>query len=107
MSFMILFEAEPNPGREEEYFALSRALFAELDHQPGFIRIDRARSILTEGKLLSVSFWESEAAIDAWARHPLHREAQAKGKQGIFRAMRITRLKVLGEREVAAAPPKD
>ncbi|MDH4248768.1 MAG: antibiotic biosynthesis monooxygenase [Deltaproteobacteria bacterium] len=106
MPYMILFEAEPNPGREEEYFTLSRALFAELDLQPGFIRIDRARSILTEGKLLSVSLWESEAAIEAWARHPLHREAQIKGKQGIFKHMRITRLQVLSERVVASVPPE-
>ncbi|NIP72309.1 MAG: antibiotic biosynthesis monooxygenase [Gammaproteobacteria bacterium] len=105
MPYAIIFEAEPNPGREEEYFALSRGLFAILYEQPGFLRIDRARSVLTEGKLLSISFWESEAAIEAWARHPQHREAQARGKQGIFKRMRITRLEVLSERDVPVAVP--
>jgi len=90
----------PNPGREEEYFAISRELFDELYKQPGFIRIDRARSVMTEGKLLSISFWESEEAIEAWHYHPKHREAQAAGKRGIFKSMRITRLQVLRERDV-------
>lgn len=100
MAYVIIFEAQPNPGREAEYFALSRELFAELDKQPGFLRIDRGRSILTEGKLLSISFWESEAAIENWYHHPKHRKAQAAAKQGIFKAMRITRLRVLSERDV-------
>jgi heme-degrading monooxygenase HmoA len=108
MTYVIIFEAIPNPGREEEYFAISRVLFEELYKQPGFIRIDRARSVLTEGKLLSISFWESEAAIEAWYHHPKHREAQAAGKRGIFQSMRITRLQVLRERDVPVEePPAD
>jgi heme-degrading monooxygenase HmoA len=105
MAYVIIFEAQPNPGREEEYFAISRELFAELDKQPGFLRIDRARSLLTEGKLLSISFWESEEAIEAWYHNPRHREAQAAGKSGIFKSMRITRLQVLRERDVPVAVP--
>ena len=100
MPYMILFEAEPIPGREEEYLALAGTLNAMLPQQPGFISIDRARSIMNEGKILSISFWESEEAIDAWAAHPQHREAQAKGKQGIFRTIRITRLEVRSIRDV-------
>lgn len=100
MPFMILFEAVPNAGREDEYFEISKGLFEILEQQPGFISIDRARSVLSEGKLLSVSFWESEAAIEGWLNHPLHREAQRRGKEGIFRSMRITRLEVLSARDV-------
>lgn len=98
--YMVLFEAVPAPGREQEYFAISGPLLEELPRQPGFIRIDRAKSILTENKLLSISFWESEEAIQHWYEHPGHKVAQARGKQGIFQSMRITRLKVLSEREV-------
>lgn len=100
MAFMILFEAQPNPGREEEYFEISRGLFDELHRQPGFLRIDRARSVLNEGRLLSISFWESEAAIEAWMAHPRHREAQQLARTGLFKAMRISRLEVLSERDV-------
>ena len=107
MSYAIIFEAEPNPGREAEYFAIAKGLATELLRQPGFLRIDRARSVMTEGKLLSISFWESEEAIEAWHQHPLHREAQARAKTGIFRAMRITRLQVRAEREVPCGPPPD
>ncbi|MCZ6728243.1 MAG: antibiotic biosynthesis monooxygenase [SAR324 cluster bacterium] len=100
MSYVILFEAIPNPGREEDYLALATPLNELLPQQPGFLGIDRARSIMTEGKLLSISHWESEAAIDAWFAHPRHREAQTRGKQGIFKSMRITRLQVLSSRDV-------
>ena len=53
MSYVILFEAVPNPGREEDYLALATPLNELLPQQPGFLGIDRARSIMTEGKLLS------------------------------------------------------
>ena len=100
MPFMILFEAVPNAGREDEYFEISKGLFEILEQQPGFISIDRARSVLSEGKLLSVSFWESEAAIEGWLNHPLQREAQRRGKEGIVRSMRIARMEGLYERGV-------
>ena len=98
--YMILFEAEPEPSKLEEYLAWAKQLNTLLPSQPGFIRIDRAKSIMTEDKIISVSFWESEEAIDGWASHPEHRQAQAAAKTGLFRSMRITRLKVLSQREV-------
>ena len=100
MTYVILFEAEPDPARSEEYFELATPLMKEVVHQPGFIRIDRAKSVLNEGKVLSVSFWESEEAIQAWLEHPQHRKAQQAGRQGIFKSMKITRMKVISEREV-------
>ena len=100
MSFVILFEAEPNPGREAEYFELAGGLAAELERQPGFISIERARSVNTEGKLLSISFWESEEAIEGWYENSRHRAAQRRAMGGIFKSMRITRLQVLTSRDV-------
>ena len=100
MAYVILFEAVPHPGREEEYLALAGPLNDLLPQQPGFIAIDRSKSIMTAGKIVSVSHWESEEAIEAWFNHPQHREAQQRGKQGIFKSMRITRLQVLSTRDV-------
>ena len=100
MSYVILFEAVPNPGREDEYLALATPLNALLPQQPGFLGIDRSRSIMTEGKLISISHWESEEAMEAWYNNPQHREAQQKAKAGIFKSIRISRLKVLSSRDV-------
>ena len=100
MAFVVLFEAIPKPGREEEYLALARPLNDLLPEQPGFLGIDRAKSIMTENKLLSISHWESEEAMEAWFRHPRHREAQEKAKRGIFQSIRISRLRVLSSRDV-------
>ena len=90
----------PNPGREAEYLALAAPLNELLPQQPGFISIDRSRSIMTENKIVSISHWESEAAIDARFNYPRHREAQQQAKQGVFKSMRITRLQVLSSRDV-------
>ena len=99
-SYVILFEAIPNPGREEDYLALATPLNEVVSQQPGFMGIDRSQSIMTPGKLVSISHWESEEAIEAWLAHPQHRAAQQAASQGIFKSIRITRLKVLSSRDV-------
>ena len=105
MSYMILFEALPHEGRKEDYLNLAGPLGELLPDQPGFIAIERFESIMTPGKLISISFWESEEAIEGWFNHPQHREAQGKARSGIFQSMRITRLKVLSSREVPTGSP--
>lgn len=100
MSHVILFEAVPKAGKEEEYLALAAPLNELLPQQPGFISIDRSLSIMTEGKIVSISHWESEDAIEAWFNHPRHKEVQQRARQGIFESIRITRLQVLSSRDV-------
>ena len=100
VAYVILFEAVPYPGKEEEYLALAEPLNDLLPQQPGFIAIDRAKSIMTPGKIVSISHWESEEAIEAWFNHPQHREVQQRAKQGIFQSMRISRLQELSSRDV-------
>jgi len=105
VSYMILFEALPHEGRKEDYLNLAGPLGELLPDQPGFIGIERFESIMTPGKLISISFWESEEAIEAWFNQPQHREAQGKARSGIFQSMRITRLKVLSSRDVPTGSP--
>jgi heme-degrading monooxygenase HmoA len=85
----IIFEMWPADGRREEYLAIAAALRQELVKMPGFISIERFESLSEPGKLLSLSFWESEEAIANWRRHGGHRGAQAKGRAGVFRDYRL------------------
>lgn len=86
---VVIFELWPAEGRREDYLAIAAALRAELEKMPGFLSVERFESLTEPGKLLSLSFWESEEAIANWRRHMGHRQAQAKGRAGIFRDYRL------------------
>lgn len=48
------------------YLELAAALRPELDTLDGFIPIERFESLAGPGKLLSLSFWRYEAAVETW-----------------------------------------
>ncbi|OGA10159.1 MAG: antibiotic biosynthesis monooxygenase [Betaproteobacteria bacterium RIFCSPLOWO2_02_64_14] len=87
--YAVIFEVRPKAGREQEYLALAQELRAELEKVDGFISIERFASLYTEGKLLSLSFWRDEAAVQRWREHAGHRAAQRRGRDEIFADYRI------------------
>ncbi|HZO55975.1 MAG TPA: antibiotic biosynthesis monooxygenase, partial [Bryobacteraceae bacterium] len=60
-----------------------------LEAMPGFISVERFRSLTDPAKLLSLSFWEDEAAVARWRNHEGHRATQAAGRAGIFAGYRL------------------
>ena len=73
----------------------------------GFISIERFQSLSEPGKLLSLSFFRDEEAVRNWRNLAEHREAQAKGRGGIFRNYRLRVASVLrdyGMHERSEAP---
>jgi len=85
----VIFEVEPAEGRAGEYLDHAARLRPELERMPGFVSIERFRSLADPAKLLSLSFWEDEAAVARWRNHPAHREAQAAGRAGLFAGYRL------------------
>ncbi|HWT07914.1 MAG TPA: antibiotic biosynthesis monooxygenase [Roseomonas sp.] len=85
----VIFEVEPAAGREDDYLAIAAALRAELETQPGFIAVERFRSITNPAKLLSLSFWEDEEAVRNWRCQAAHRGAQKAGRGGVFAGYRL------------------
>ncbi|WP_326411885.1 antibiotic biosynthesis monooxygenase [Sphingomonas sp.] len=85
----VIFEGWTDPDHCAEYLDLAAQLRPLLDGVPGFISVERFRSLADPEKLLSLSFWEDEAAIAAWRTMPEHRAAQARGRAGVFRDYRI------------------
>jgi heme-degrading monooxygenase HmoA len=52
---------------------------AELvSEQPGFLGVESVRG--ADGVGITVSYWQSEAAILAWRQHPEHRLIQVRGR---------------------------
>ncbi|MGR3761654.1 antibiotic biosynthesis monooxygenase family protein [Roseobacteraceae bacterium NS-SX3] len=102
----VIFEVEPAEGMKEPYLELAASLRPLLEEVEGFISVERFQSLTNPGKLLSLSFWESEEALARWRAVSAHRNAQAKGRAGYFANYRLRVAGVirdygLGERDQA------
>ncbi len=85
----VIFEFTPAEGRKQDYFDLVARLKPELDRADGFISIERFESISAPGKFVSLQFWRDEESVAKWRNVQLHRQAQAKGRGGIFASYRL------------------
>ena len=91
----IVFEVQPAPGKRGAYLDWAADLRSELEKMEGFISVERFESLTTPGKLLSLSLWEDEAAVDRWRNHPVHRKAQAAGRGELFADYRLRVVSVI------------
>jgi heme-degrading monooxygenase HmoA len=87
--FAVIFEVIPTLEGKAEYLKIAAELRNFLERQEGFISIERFQSLIEEGKLLSLSFWQDEAAIGKWRNLLEHRSAQQRGKDSLFQSYRI------------------
>lgn len=55
--------------------------------QPGFLGVESARG--TDGLGITVSYWQSEAAILAWKRQGEHSLARARGREDWYSAFEV------------------
>jgi heme-degrading monooxygenase HmoA len=85
----VIFEAWPAPGKGEDYMEMAAQLRPHLEKMDGFISVERFRSLTDSDKLLSLSFWRDEAALEAWRNVEMHRSVQAQGRRGVFRDYRL------------------
>jgi heme-degrading monooxygenase HmoA len=85
----VIFEVWPTEAGRQPYFDLAAALRPELDRIDGFLSIERFESLAEPGKILSLSFWRDEAAVQRWRNLETHRAAQARGRGGLFRDYRL------------------
>jgi len=85
----VIFEFTPAEGRKQDYLDLAAGLAPALQHAEGFISIERFESITSPGRFVSLSFWRDEEALRKWRNLAGHREAQAKGRGGIFEHYRL------------------
>lgn len=80
----VIFEVQPADGRKDAYLDIAAQLRPLLDQVEGFISVERFQSLTDPRKILSLSFFEDEAAIMRWRTLDAHRGAQAKGRGGVF-----------------------
>jgi heme-degrading monooxygenase HmoA len=103
----VIFEVWPAQGRKEDYLAIAASLRADLEQIDGFLSVERFQSLTEPDKLLSLSFWRDEDAVQRWRNQTRHRTSQARGRAGIFADYRLrvaTVMRDYGLNDRAAAP---
>ena len=85
----VIFEVWPAQGQRGRYLDIAAELRPMLDGIDGFISIERFESLSEPGKVLSLSFWRDEDAVQAWRAMAPHREAQRIGRSDVFRDYRL------------------
>ena len=80
----VIFEVMPHPDRKTAYLDMAAEMRPLVDEVEGFISVERFQSLTNPDKLLSLSFFEDEAAIDRWRMLAAHRKAQSAGRKGMF-----------------------
>jgi heme-degrading monooxygenase HmoA len=101
----VIFEVWPD--RRDDYLDIAAELRPHLKEIDGFISVERFESLTEKGKMLSLSFFRDEAAVQAWRNVAEHRVAQAKGRGGIFKDYRLRIASVIrdyGMNDRAEAP---
>ena len=105
----VIFEFTPAAGRFADYKQLAEGLNEEVRKFDGFLSIERFESITAPGNFVSLSFWRDEEAVRNWRNVQKHREAQAKGRAGVFTRYRLRVAQVLRDYTLdeRAEAPKD
>ena len=85
----VIFEVWPKPEFKQEYLDLAAELKPVLETIDGFISVERFESLTEKGKILSLSFFRDEGAVEAWRNVPGHRQTQGKGRARIFENYRL------------------
>jgi heme-degrading monooxygenase HmoA len=85
----VIFEFTAAEGRFPDYKALAEGLADDVSKFDGFMSIERFQSISDPARFVSLSFWRDEEAVRRWRNVQKHREAQKKGRGGIFSGYRL------------------
>jgi heme-degrading monooxygenase HmoA len=83
------------------YADAASAMLALAARQPGFLGVESARS---DGVGITVSYWESEAAIASWRRNAEHTAVREQGRSRWYAHYEVRVAKV---ERAYAGPPAD
>jgi heme-degrading monooxygenase HmoA len=85
----VIFESWPKSGKMQTYLDMGATLQSHLQTLDGFISIERFQSVADPEKLVALSFWRDEAAVDAWRNRDIHRAIQQGSRRQVFRDYRL------------------
>ena len=85
----VIFEVHPADGLKQEYLDVAAEIRPSLEQIDGFISVEIFQSLTNPSKLLSLSFFRDEEAVQKWRTLSDHRGAQTKGRNRVFDDYRI------------------
>ena len=103
----VIFEVEPHPERRGAYLDAAARLKPLLETIDGFVSVERFESLANPGKILSLSIWRDEDAVERWRNLEQHRRTQAAGRETMFADYRLRVAHVVrdyGKHERGQAP---
>jgi heme-degrading monooxygenase HmoA len=85
----VIFEVVPHEAHRQDYLDAAARLRPHLEQMDGFISVERFESLVQPGKILSLSFWRDEEAVQGWRNFELHRKIQSSGRERLFEDYRL------------------
>jgi len=85
--YAVVFTSIRTEADPEGYAAMAQRMEDLAREQPGFLGIESARR--EDGVGITVSYWSSLEAIEAWRNHAEHRVAQAHGRSRWYREFQL------------------
>ena len=85
----VIFEVRPAEGRKADYLQIAAHMRPMVEQVEGFVSVERFQSLTNPDKILSLSFFEDEAAVARWRTLTAHRGAQTAGRSGVFADYRL------------------
>ena len=83
--YAVIFTSQRRNDDGREYAAMAALMDKLARQQPGFVRMDSARS----GLGITVSYWRNEASILTWKQQVDHQVAQQRGQTDWYAGYRV------------------
>jgi heme-degrading monooxygenase HmoA len=80
--YCVIFTSRRKPGIDDDYGDASARMLELAQTMPGYLGIESARG--ADGLGITVSYWESEAAIKNWREHAEHLVVQRMGRESFY-----------------------
>ncbi|MFJ6209435.1 antibiotic biosynthesis monooxygenase family protein [Lysinibacillus sp. NPDC092081] len=91
--YAVIFTSQRTDEDGEGYEKMADVMDELAQKQPGFLRVESARN--AEGEGITISYWESLEAIQAWKENSKHLVAQQFGKEKWYMQYNVEICKVI------------
>ncbi len=95
--YAVIFSSVRDAREGDGYGAMAERMVELAREQSGFLGVESVRDAAGHG--ITVSYWDSLAAIGRWGSHVEHRVAQAGGRERWYRAFRLRICRVESDRQ--------
>ena len=100
--FAVIFTSQASQADTAGYMRTAQHMLELAERQLGYLGVEETRD--EDGVGITVSYWQSLAAIEAWKKQADHLDAQRLGRERWYNAFRLRITRV--ERATAWKAPK-